>query len=106
MFSNFTCNPVQSGHKFIFMQQVIIQVRGKIKKTGFRYFVKQNANLNKITGNVSYQSGDVLIRAKGENDSIYRLIMACWTGPLGAKVHEVTISLKEFESSPGFNVID
>ncbi len=88
------------------MQQVIIQVKGEVKKTGFRYFVKQIADQNSISGYVSYQSNDVLIWAKGENDTINRLIEACWIGPLGARVREVKVCLKEFESSSEFNVID
>ncbi|MCF8374599.1 MAG: acylphosphatase [Bacteroidales bacterium] len=88
------------------MQGVKIHLKGKVKETGFRYFVKQIANRNNIQGWVSYDRDDVVVKAAGSKENLNGFISRCLKGPPGCAIKEITISEMDFECPDNFIVID
>jgi len=68
-------------------QSVILTIRGRVQGVGFRYFVKQKADLMNITGFVKNQyDGSVYIEAEGESEQLELFIITCKQGPWAARV--------------------
>jgi len=88
------------------MQNIRIEVTGKVYKTGYRYFVKQLAEKYSITGFVHYtETRGVEIEAHGENDGINQFLAYCRTGCLGFAPEQLTISSCKPANYEDFEII-
>ena len=80
------------------MKNILIIITGKVYKTGFRYFVKQMAERNSITGTVKYSGNNsIIIEANGGDKALNIFISYCRLGCFGSEVNNVSIS-----ESPAF----
>jgi acylphosphatase len=69
------------------MQNIHIEIIGQVHKTGYRYFVKQMADLNNIVGYVSYvNENTVCIEAHGEEQDMEKFLSFCKMGNLGTEI--------------------
>lgn len=72
---------------------MILNIKGKVQKVGFRYSVINHVLSNKlpIVGHVrNLPDGSVEVLAQGEIEALKDLHRFCTTGPAGAEVREVT----------------
>ncbi len=74
------------------MKSVSIHIKGKVHKTGYRFFVKQMARLLNIGGNVQYlDDNSILINAIGNPPEITKFIDYCRIGNYSSWVQKVEI---------------
>ncbi|MBN1338238.1 MAG: acylphosphatase [Bacteroidales bacterium] len=58
-----------------------IQITGSVFKTGFRYFLKEKAETNGITGRIYYENSlSVGIKASGSEEQLKRFLEFCSIG--------------------------
>ena len=75
------------------MQNLYIQITGKVHKVGFRYFIKQMAEKYSISGIVKYSSDkSLLVEASGKEKSLNKFISFCRLGCIGSEVENISIS--------------
>jgi len=73
-------------------QSVILTILGHVQGVGFRYFLKQKADLLGISGFVKNQpNGIVHVEAEGEAEPLHSFIDICRQGPSHAWVEKVDI---------------
>ena len=85
-------------------QAAVIIVHGSVQGVGFRYFVKQKADLLGITGFVKNQyDGSVYIEAEGEKDPIHEFINICKQGPYYARIDSADIQFHPLQGYVGFD---
>ena len=84
-----------------------ILVSGKVYKTGYRYFLKQQATLLHLTGYVIYtEQKSVEILAAGTPENLDIFILKCRMGNATSNVSEVHIqACSEFQFS-NFDVLE
>jgi acylphosphatase len=79
---------------------VLLTIQGHVQGVGFRYFVKQKADVMGIQGFVKNQlNGNVYVEAEGEEDHLQLFITICQQGPYHARVEKIDIQycpLQEF----------
>ncbi|MCD4737201.1 MAG: acylphosphatase [Bacteroidales bacterium] len=81
------------------MNNLKIHISGKVYKVGFRYYVKQLAERNSITGTVQYADNhSILIKASGNEKALDIFISYCRLGCFGSQVNNISIT-----ESSGFN---
>ncbi len=70
------------------MKDVVIRVRGRVQGVGFRrWAVAKAKEIGGISGWVhNDHDGTVLLRLKGNEDSIDKMMIACQKGPLFGRV--------------------
>ena len=69
-----------------------ILVAGRVQGVGFRYFVRDAARREGITGTAqNLEDGRVEIVACGDDDALRRFEMAVRRGPIGARVDDVRV---------------
>ena len=74
------------------MQNIKIQISGKVYKVGFRYFIKQMAEKFGVAGTVKYSPDHkVIVEASGSNIALNQLIVYCRLGCFGAEVENISI---------------
>ncbi len=89
------------------MGNVQIHISGKVFKTGFRYYLKQIAHLNHITGYVRYDKDQSLIvEAQGTEASINEFLKLCRLGHTSSLVEEVSIKEVPVTKFEGFEIIE
>lgn len=84
-----------------------IHITGTVFKNGFRYYLKEKADLSGITGKVYYENGfSVGVTASGSHNEIKRFMEYCNIANPFFKIHQMVIT----EVPPGefyaFEVID
>ena len=87
------------------MKNVQIIITGKVYKTGFRYFVKQMADVNKITGFVKYdENNSISIEAEGEEDNLKQFMKFCSQGCASSEIADVNIEPGELHNYNSFEI--
>ena len=72
------------------MTTLHVRISGRVQGVGFRWFVREEARRLGLSGWVTNLStGEVEVRASGEDGSVDRLRRALEVGPTGATVHLV-----------------
>lgn len=73
------------------MKDVVIRVKGRVQGVGYRrWAVAKAKEIGNISGWVHNDyDGSVLLRIKGNEDVIDRMILACRKGPLWGRVDSV-----------------
>jgi len=67
-----------------------VRISGRVQGVGFRWFVREEARRLGLSGWVTnLPSGDVEVRASGEDRAVARLRRALEVGPTGAEVSSV-----------------
>ena len=81
-------------------------VKGRVQRVGFRLFVEDAAQRERIDGYVRNQhDGSVEVMAEGDADAMQRFEMALRRGPSGARVDDVeTTSVEPSNRFTGFRV--
>jgi acylphosphatase len=74
------------------MNTIRITVTGKVYKVGYRYYVKQMADLLEIIGNVRYAGNrKVIIEAQGKDHNLDKFITFCQLGCPGSSIKNILI---------------
>ena len=83
-------------------------ISGKVQGVGFRYWMKNLATNNNISGWVKNRSlGDVEALVIGQEKEIQKLIKQCKIGPNSAAIQNIYINdYKEDYFEKGFNIIE
>lgn len=84
-----------------------ILVSGKVYKTGYRYFLKQQATKLEISGYVQYtgnQSAKVF--ASGKKENLNAFIVQCCEGNQGSSINEILIQQSSYKRFSSFEVIE
>lgn len=72
------------------MTALHVRIAGRVQGVGFRWFVREEARRLGLSGWVTnLDSGEVEVRASGEDRSVARLRRALEVGPTGATVQIV-----------------
>ena len=72
------------------MTKLHVRISGRVQGVGFRWFVREEARRLGLSGWVTnLPSGDVEVRASGEDRAVERLRRALEVGPTGAEVAAV-----------------
>jgi acylphosphatase len=81
-------------------------VKGRVQRVGFRLFVEDAAQRERIDGYVRNQhDGSVEVMAEGDAEAMQRFEMALRRGPSGARVDDVeTTSVEPSNRFAGFRV--
>ena len=81
-------------------------MKGQVQRVGFRLFVEDAAQRERIDGYVRNQhDGSVEVMAEGDADAMHRFEMALRRGPSGARVDDVeTTSVEPSKRFTGFRV--
>jgi acylphosphatase len=67
-------------------------VLGRVQGVGFRFFVRDAAMREGLTGWVrNREDGAVAIEAQGDEDALHRFELAIRQGPRGARVEDVVV---------------
>jgi acylphosphatase len=67
-----------------------VRISGRVQGVGFRWFVREEARRLGVSGWVTnLRTGEVEVRAAGEQSSLERLRRALQVGPNGAQVERV-----------------
>ena len=96
-----------SGRRFASMFNLIINIRGKVYKTGYRYFLKQKASQLKIRGFVSYnEDGSVNVMATGGKPEMDEFIRQFSNGNKDSLIEDVKIKQIPLQKYTSFEVLD
>ncbi|MCD4734738.1 MAG: acylphosphatase [Bacteroidales bacterium] len=89
------------------MKTVRIEVFGKVRDVGFRFFAKQLAQMYDLPGTVKY-TGDrsLQIEVCGEKDSIDKFIDYCSAGSVGSKIDDILINEITEKDFHSFEIIN
>lgn len=89
------------------MQSIQIKVTGELGQSGFPFFVKQFAMLNKIKGFVK-QSDDtlIIIEAEGQESDLNKFIKYCRIGPNGSIINSINITPSTNGKYRSFEIIE
>lgn len=72
------------------MHTLHVRISGKVQGVGFRWFVREEARRLGVSGWVTnLRTGEVEVKAGGEQSSLERLRRALQVGPPGARVERV-----------------
>ena len=84
-------------------ESAILTISGRVQGVGFRYFVKQNADLLAICGFVKNLSDRrVHLEAEGNKQQLELFIDICKQGPSHARVENVEIQYCPLQDFNGF----
>ena len=84
-------------------QSVILTIYGRVQGVGFRYFVKQKADLLGVSGFVrNLANGHVYIEAEGEEAALQLFIEYCRQGSSHAWVEKTEIQYCPVQGFEGF----
>ncbi len=76
------------------MHRVQIHIKGNFGDTGYKYFIKQIANLNHIREDVSYSNNNIIIiNASGSKSNLAEFIKYCFSGPPESRIEEFSIKI-------------
>jgi acylphosphatase len=72
------------------MDSIHLEIRGRVQRVGFRWFVLEAARALDLSGWVSNKAnGNVELAAAGDAAALAKLTAAVGKGPAGARVEEV-----------------
>ena len=72
------------------MRTLHVRISGRVQGVGFRWFVREEARRLGVSGWVTnLRTGEVEVKAGGEQSSLERLRRALQVGPAGAQVERV-----------------
>ena len=95
------------GCTFILMKNLRINISGKVRKTGFLFFVKQFSQLYSINGYAKYTGEtSVFIEAEGKHDALDMFVKYCRIGPVGSKIKSIRIEEGKVKNYKSFAIID
>jgi acylphosphatase len=84
-------------------QAAILTIHGRVQGVGFRYFVKQKADLLTINGFVkNLPDRKVYVEAEGDAEQLQLFICLCKQGPSHAWVENVDIQYCPLQNFNGF----
>ena len=84
-------------------QSVILNIYGRVQGVGFRYFVKQKAELLQVSGFVrNMANGNVYVEAEAEEIPLQQFIEYCRQGPSHAWVEKTEIQYCPVQGYEGF----
>jgi acylphosphatase len=84
-------------------QSVILTLHGRVQGVGFRYFVKQKADVFGIEGFVKNEpDGTVHVEAEAEPEQLEHFIIACKQGPPHAWVKKAELQYCSVQHFTGF----
>ena len=84
---------------------VHIRVYGHVQHKGFRFSAMQVAYQRGIRGFIqNRKDGSLYIVAEGEEDQLTGFIDWCRTGPVWAKVEDITVEDVEIENFTSFDI--
>ena len=82
-----------------------IKIIGKVKKTGFPYYVKQFSKIYGITGFAEFTNNTTLfIEAEGEEYQLTKFIEYCKEGPFGSEITDFDITEGEVKYHQSFDI--
>lgn len=74
-------------------KRVRLWITGVVQGVYYRATARERAEKLGLTGWVrNLEDGSVMLEAQGPVDGIEALIVWCWEGPSGARVHDVEVS--------------
>jgi acylphosphatase len=86
-------------------QSVILTIHGRVQGVGFRYFVRQKAELLNINGFVkNLAQGSVYVEAEGEPEQLQLFIKFCQQGPSHSWVEKAEIQYCPEQYFDGFKI--
>jgi acylphosphatase len=81
-------------------------VSGRVQGVGFRFFVRDAARVEGLTGTVrNLDDGAVEVVAAGDRDALDRFERRIRQGPPGARVHEVLVEPAPPGGSTDFRIL-
>ena len=84
-------------------ESVIITISGRVQSVGFRYFVKQKADLLAVCGFVQNMPGHrVYVEAEGDTEQLQQFISLCKQGPVHARVENTNVQYCPLQGFTGF----
>jgi acylphosphatase len=76
-------------------------VAGRVQGVGFRYFTREVARREGLTGHVrNLEDGSVETVVQGDADAVARFERAIRRGPIGARVDDVTVDVEPATGRP------
>jgi len=88
------------------MQNIKIKISGKVYKVGFRYYIKQMAELLGVFGTIKYTKKQaIIIEASGKSSAINQFLVYCNLGCHGSIVNKVSISKNQMEYHNNFLIL-
>ncbi|MCD4698083.1 MAG: acylphosphatase [Bacteroidales bacterium] len=89
------------------MQNLQINISGKVQNTGFPFYVKQFAQLYNIKGFVKFSNESLItIEVQGNETDLNKFIEYCRIGPEGSLITSVKISQGELLNHDSFRIIE
>jgi acylphosphatase len=83
----------------------ILSIQGKVQGVGFRYFLKQKADLLQISGFAKNRpDGTVYVEAEGDSEQLELFIHFCQKGPSYAWVEKTEFQWCPLQNFNGFNI--
>ena len=74
------------------MRNIQIHITGKVYKVGFRYYLKQMASVNHVSGYVKYDTDhSLMLEVQGNEADIDKFVKYCWLGCMSSTVSEVSL---------------
>lgn len=84
-----------------------INIRGRVHKTGIRYFLKQQASRLKISGSVFYkEDNSVGVIAIGKKPEMDEFIRSCHHGNKDSIIENVSAEQSPLQDYDSFEVVD
>jgi acylphosphatase len=86
-------------------KSALLTIHGHVQGVGFRYFVKQKADLAGICGFVkNLPDGSVYVEAEGESENLEQFIHTCRQGPSHAWVGKMQVQYCPVQDFAGFRI--
>ncbi|MFH1159389.1 MAG: acylphosphatase [bacterium] len=87
------------------MKSLNIRIKGRVQRVGFRFRTMEAAYKYGVNGLVMNQDdGSVYIEAEGEVEPLKNFLRWCHTGPLGAKILEVSFEEGQIKGYTSFEI--
>ena len=89
------------------MQTLQIIIKGKVYKTGLRYFLMQQARKNNLTGFVKYTNDfSIICEVEGKPGSLDKFLLICKNGFYGSYVSGIQVKELNAHNFPVFEIRD
>lgn len=87
------------------LKSVNITLKGKLYKSGFRFYILEKGVKLGIKGYVKYiNNRDIFIHAVGSEDALQEFALWCGKGNLSCKVESIEVIPAEVEEFANFNI--
>ena len=89
------------------MNNMQIHIKGKVYKVGFRYYLKQMASVNHISGYVKYDTDhSLLVEVQGSEDDIHNFVKYCRLGCMNSDVTEISMKDLPLRDYKTFEILE